>query len=407
MRTPTRCRLLALAAFSLAYPIRAQTATTVTVPGSSTTQFFTNACRAETKRFRVFADTLWADTLRLNVTNDRGAIQNVTAPLRVISSIGEMTLPKDSGQLVLTAKPPSAFAGTSLTIVRASDGVLVCSLTVPTETVVANDELAERNPFRVGIGASFNFLDGVSKTDIYADVSVFLPTVWTMSKGRVGIDAGLYNARTVRNDTLLNQPTIFRLPGPDSASVTLITQTRSAAVNRRVDRLGFYAAPTLRLSNGLYLFVQGELAQNTIRSTFSTQAFGPVDTSVVMLSDSARLRRLVARRAFGGVVPTADTTKSPAQTILEPYFTFGAIVSIARSGVEFRLKPQLGYGAPFGFYGAYYAVQFRLTDFSNGFKLGGEVRGLTNRTQTSALVYLAKDFSLKKLAGFIVGGDEK
>ena len=43
--------------------------------------------------------------------------------------------------------------------------------------------------------------------------------------------------------------------------------------------------------------------------------------------------------------------------------------------------------------------------FEHGFKLGGEVRGITANRNPAVLVFLAKDYDFKRLAGSLVGGE--
>lgn len=84
----------------------------------------------------------------------------------------------------------------------------------------------------------------------------------------------------------------------------------------------------------------------------------------------------------------------------------GPLLNYNDADYNFWHKPILGVEVFDGrMYGAY-AVQFRLTDYDHGFKLGGEVRGRLTFEQPSIAVFLARDFSLRRLADFLVGGDD-
>lgn len=383
----------------------AQTVASIRIPLTAASAFFPGACKAESKKFQTVTDASPADTLKITLVNDRGEGAPAPHALRVITAELDAVLEKDSTQLVASGWSKGGIAGQTLTVVRKADNIAVCVLTVPADPSTLATDVAAENAIRVGVGATFNFLTGVSATNVYADVTAFLPHIWTPQSRRFGMDAGLYNARTVRADTAIESRTNWRVPNEDTTLVRVVSQRRQRALRRQIDRLGFYLAPTLRLTNSLYLFAQAEFAENVVSGSVVSSVSGSPDTLLISRTDTARLRSFNPRNAPRGIAPTIDTTNLQKATVLEPFYTIGALVSVMKSGVEFRVKPQFGYGQPFGQAGAYYAVQFRLTDFTHGFKLGGEVRGLANQTQTTVLVYLAKDFGLKRLAGFVVGGE--
>ena len=113
-----------------------------------------------------------------------------------------------------------------------------------------------------------------------------------------------------------------------------------------------------------------------------------------------------------GTLNPADTTIKTRSTRYLAVHSIGLLLNVRVRDIELRTKPTIGFmradstqGVKPGRRGLYTA-QFRITDFEHGFKIGGDIRGLLNGDDTTFLVYLAKDFSFRRLANFILGDGE-
>lgn len=402
-RSPFTLAVLLVGNTAISSLVSAQAVATLRIPHSAVESYAPQACTIKTTKVLGSKESSARDTLHIRIENDQNLAASSKFTLRIridsltdsiVTGASSASVAADSGQH-LTVR--------TIVITREPGAQLVCAATFPT-LAATDDEMTVQRAMRVGVGASFNFLSGVSSTDLYSDATVFFPVIWPTKNGTFGIDAGIVNARTVREDTLGDGRHYWILGPPTTDSLTLIEQRRSRQIRRQLDRLGLYIAPTYRIASHLYLVVQGELFNNTIAETSISQTVG-ADTMHLAHGDR-RLNVAPRRVARDSAITTIDSTRV-RYSVFEPFVGAGLIVSYRLSDVEFRTKPIIGYGEPFGRGGPYYAVQFRVTDFENGFKLGGEVRGLLTGTQTSVLVYLAKDFGLKRLASFLVGGDKE
>lgn len=105
--------------------------------------------------------------------------------------------------------------------------------------------------------------------------------------------------------------------------------------------------------------------------------------------------RLSSRLARTGV-------RSYPGTAWQSQFSVGLVVMHATSGADLYLKPLVGFGLVNGDFSGLFSVRFSVRSIEHGFKLGGDVRGyLSGEGETSVMVYLAKSFTLKRLAEFL------
>lgn len=398
-----------------ARPSRAQTVTKVRIPSSATTRFVADACTVTAPKPIVdAAGTLTtASRVEVSVENDQNKSTNAGVDLSLVA--GKQTAKIDATSA--TAVIQGNLTGETLTITK-GDNVLVCALTLPLPPDAPEDTTLRA--FRVGIGGSFDFINGISGTNLYSDLTVFLPSLWTRTAPfrrdssrtwQIGIDAGVYNGRTLpRQDSTVSEPVeaagrtryLPRTSVTDSARRVrqIVNRTRTESV----DRLGAYLAPTVRLTRGLHFLVQSEL----VKRDFLTET-----RERVVSQDTVTVAPIATLPLGGaGTLNPTDTTIKTRSTRYLAVHSIGVLLNVRVKDIELRAKPTIGFMredstqtvAP-GRRGVY-AAQFRVTDFEHGFKIGGDVRGLLNGDETTFLLYLAKDFSFKRLASFLLGDGE-
>jgi hypothetical protein len=395
---------------------RAQIVTAIRIPASEAAKSSkaSDPCTAKSKRLSTANDGTLRDTLRIRVEGD---LLNTAVPSPVsltfsVSGVRD-SLAANATERTVAAGEDKHFIGSVVTITRTADNTAVCSLLVPKDPDDDSADNVLRHPFRVGVGASFDFLHGLSKTNLYYDVSVFLPDRFRYAKQRTprfGVEAGLANGRlivasdTIRALTVPGGPSggaksVFFVLRPTRDSTMVITQTYSAAHERTLDRLGLFLAPIFSIGQGLYWTVHVEGIKRDYTDLTSYKA-GTVDT-LVLAGTRGPKGELAA--APGTRVPDSIPTSRVKLTQFDALYATGPVIVVTAANVEFRAKAVLGIGDLGPVLKRMYLVNFRLTDFDNGFKLGGEVRGIADNGGPAILVYLAKDFDLKRLAGFLVG----
>jgi hypothetical protein len=370
-----------------------QVVVSVRVPESTTQRFVADAaCKATVKSFDAKGDTKAVDTLRIRIENDQNKPAAAKSALTVsVRDAIDAKIDSGAASVEFAAKKRDVLPGSALTISR--DSIGVCTVVLPAEDQDKAD--STRSPYRIGIGGSFDFLSGLSATDLYYDLTIFLPKIW---KSRIGIDAGMYSGRTVaRRDTIANGQRVFLVPRPARDSVMRITQTRTRITDQTFDKLGLYLAPTYMLTNYLYLGLQAEVVKRNSRAEITLK---------VESADTVMQRDTLSPNAPIPPSPVPGDSKVTRETTdYVSFYGIAPIVSYRAGGIEFRAKPMIGVSVAESYVGSY-AVQFRVTDFDNGFKIGGEVRGPLSAKNPVILVYLAKDFGFKRLANFVVGGDD-
>lgn len=409
-----RVACLALALSMAPTQLFAQTLTKVRIGESGTAKMIPNACTAgapkpiEDKPGQALQTK---SQLEVHVQNDLNEDGKSANDLNITVEKQSVKIDKDKSTASLTGD----FSGKTLTITQASNGILVCAITIPS---VAVDEDTTQRAIRVGIGATFDFLNGISATDLYSDLTVFLPTLWhatnkdgTEKRWAFGIDAGLYNGRTVprRSDSTIMEPSeltaISRiLPRKQlTDSLVRVLQVVRRSSSESVDRLGVYFAPTFRVANGLHVLIQSEL----VRRDIVTEVKLHVESQDTVQQGP---RTTTPLEGTGKLLPPDTTTKARSSEY-KAIHTAGVLMNVRVGNIEFRAKPTFGFtfdNAPDAkrHRRGIYTAQFRVTDFQHGFKIGGDVRGLANGDETVFLVYLAKDFGFKRLGSFILGSGE-
>lgn len=252
--------------------------------------------------------------------------------------------------------------------------------------------------YRFGIGASFDLLDGLSQTDLYADLNIFLPN---LEGSRWGLEAGWYRGKTFSQlDTILREYSRV-LPWSGSDTTTLqIRDKFNDTFSQSFNNFGFFAAPFLRLGS---------------------KPTGPEYTRVYLETRFSYIKRKIRNKSIYlpivsdtiGSIPVTDAEKFPQSalpdslvsnwTLHEAYFGVGATLHHVSKQFDFRLTPGFGLvsNSTKSGYCGYYLIKFKLIEKKFGFKVGGELRGTLPNAPPFVTIYLAKEFSIKKLSKFI------
>ncbi len=264
--------------------------------------------------------------------------------------------------------------------------------------VISRPDSVERQAnrrYRVGIGASFNFLDGFKATDIYGDVSIRIPQFTAGSPW--GVDAGLYNGRATIEPSVNNISWSVAFPRtPHADSTHVVTQSLVRTEKAYVDNLTLYVGPSVHAWSSLFLAGHLEVGK---RENVQIVTFEVTDVdSVVLPTNEVRVSPTHRLREDGETY----TLRTPG------YATFvGVGTLLNHDDADYNIWHKLLIGLEMmGSERTWsYVAQFRITDFDHGFKLGGEIRGSLDFDAPSIAVFLARDVSISKLADFLVGGN--
>lgn len=144
------------------------------------------------------------------------------------------------------------------------------------------------NPFKISVGASFDFFSGASATDLYYDVNFFLPSLWDEEKhgkgwSRIGIDFMFYQARLFGDSTTLNLPQRPRRFGMDQDTVLAESYTLNRFRQTTIENTGIYINPTFKLKDHLYAFAIFESVLQRETVTFNDQ-FSDIDSTLRILN---------------------------------------------------------------------------------------------------------------------------
>ncbi|WP_148306150.1 hypothetical protein [Gemmatirosa kalamazoonensis] len=368
-------------------------------------------CKVTAKDYPAVKDTSARDTLLVQIRGDDRE-QLVAAPRGISFGVaGVKPATVDSGHTPAGVAPMKGktWTGAQLTVTRTADQMFICTASIKRDS---EPDDSTRHPFRAGVGASFTPLSGVSKVELYYDVTIFLPDAFRTPAGhraRWGIDAGLTNGRFAGTSDTSANPAVAAVahPGKEPGktdSVLYIRQSVTTTHARSSDLLSLYLAPTFRLSPGLFWVAHAEATKRDLSTTVTLKTTKPDSTLYpgTTLPDTVRLRPRI-QPAGTTVPPLADTTRTFRSTQYDAFFGTGPLVVIKRSQVEFRTKLIFGVGSYGPVTTGSYVGSFRVTDFAHSFKLGGEVRGEFANTNPSIIVFLAKDYDIKHLAEFIFG----
>lgn len=288
------------------------------------------------------------------------------------------------------------------------------------------------------IGASFDFLDGVSANDLYYDLNADFPTIFKKNKddersfkNNWGLEFGIYQTRTISyQDTLTKDLRIvnaFRPTPEDDFIFSYITvETEKTTIINR-ENLGIFLQPKYNLllveegvDRTAYLNAIGHI--EWVRSTINTihsQRYISFDTASAVPDTWPRPYNNIRR------LPPEEVEFKVNESYLN--YAGGFDLFISRASGAMHLK---------GIYGEskinthqivdeqetfnestipFYLLQAEILENKFlGIKLGAEVRGFfpkraeevnqsSDKTSPFLTIYLAKQFSLERIGQFISG----
>lgn len=258
-------------------------------------------------------------------------------------------------------------------------------------------ERAANRRYRVGIGASFDFLNGLSATDLYGDVTIRIPDLLVRGDGgrfSFGFDAGLHNGRAsfAENENLITNA-VYRDRVPHDDSMTVVTQTVLRVSNTHRDHLTLYGAPTLKLAPSIFGVFHAEVSRR--------EGVDVIQFEITELDSVVAVLDTVGRESERFIEEHEDIRRTHSYGA---FFGVGPLLDHDDADYNVWHKTAIGVEAVEGKFEWGYVVQFRFTDYDHGFKLGAEIRGSLDFNEPSVAVFLARDLSIGSLADFLVGG---
>lgn len=273
-----------------------------------------------------------------------------------------------------------------------------------------NEQLKVKDsPFKLSIGASFDFLSGQSKTDLYYDINFFVPEIWKGDPSKfwnnLGLDFSFYQTRLFGDSTFLNleqDPKSFGMLNPDTILAEKYTLSRERKTT--LENIGIFVSPTYKLRPNLYAMfhfegiIQGE-------TVYLNDTYTDVDSTLKI----AKLDYKEPTSALRKIKP--GEKKSERKNDFRGFLGLGFMLDFTLSDVNFRLKPVVGYmkNKPWiknpregNVEGMFYDLSIQIIEKNTGIKLGGEVRNLFKTDDfPNYTIFLSKQFSLNKLGEFI------
>ncbi|MEN0047261.1 MAG: hypothetical protein AAF806_09400, partial [Bacteroidota bacterium] len=206
-----------------------------------------------------------------------------------------------------------------------------------------NDMLKTKtNPFKVAIGASFDFIDGSSTTDLYYDVNFFIPSIWEDDKKlfwkKLGLDASFYQTRLFGDSTIIRLPQAPRA-FQDFNEDTLRAESYTLLRNRKttLKNTGIYISPTFELKKYLHaiLYVEGLIQEEVV--TFNDE-FTDIDSTLLIPKNIYVEPDSPLRDIEEGI--STGITNNSYQLLLGT----GLLLDLDyKDDIIFRLKPVIGY----------------------------------------------------------------
>jgi hypothetical protein len=405
-----------IAACASAASAAAQTRTVVRIAKSGVDTYGDKTCTASSALVPLSLTGGTTDTLIVVVQDDQNA--DVNSPKDLAITIGSKTaaIATTGARVTLTADKPGDFVGKALNIRRTNDNVQVCTVSI---LPVDAPEDPARRAFRLGIGATFDFLTGPRANELYADITMFVPDLWRVPlvprisraklrgwyRAPIGLDGALFNGRTTASaDTVINKRRTVFVGGATDTIWTRIVQSFDSSTTVFYEPLGNNLTPIVRLMDKLWLAFHFE---GVNRTTVTKLAFRVTradtnlnDKTFVGVNDTTSL--VSALRFVPG-----DSTAKVRTTRYEEYFGVGPLVSFELGGIELRTKSIFGLSKVGGDWDGSYILQFRLTDRPNGFKVGGEIRKFPGSLPPTMLVYLSKDYGIQRIGSLFAGDGSK
>lgn len=263
---------------------------------------------------------------------------------------------------------------------------------------VVIDYAQKYNPYRLSIGASFDFFNKLSATDLYGDVYVFLPNIGE----RWGFEMGIYQNRSVSVDSLnidsLSRPRRFdqiTIERFETDGMSMIRyQERAVRLNRSqvtIDNLGFYISSLYNMQFPSEAFsLYGNIYFELIRREFTYKYDVEYSDPVI---------REVAEELYRGdrrILPNARRSQ------LDAFIGLGVTMHFLTPAIEVVYNANLGYSRTSLELSEYNLImRARIIEGTTGIKLGIDYRG-TPYTSEVFTVYAAKEVSLAKIVDLFI-----
>ena len=265
----------------------------------------------------------------------------------------------------------------------------------PLHVVRISNAIDVPNPYRLSIGANFDFLDGPKVNDVYYDFDIFIHDVIKTKRGYVwGLESGIVQNRSISVDSTRNRRYETRKILQQNAALDTVSLQRTLSTyesKARIDHLSLFLAPTYRFNksfstNNFYLQIYAEVLRRTTEVSRKQEIISR-DTSIVAVAnlDPDFVNRL--------------PVKNMRYTTTEGNFGLGLKYYHVTDDVEFQASAILGVSVRnSGFLrSGFYLLGFNVTERSNLIRLGGEIRGDLPAYEPIIHIYIAKEFTLKKL----------
>ncbi len=245
---------------------------------------------------------------------------------------------------------------------------------------VVNQKGIVADTLSLSIGASFDFINGFKPNDIYADIGIFLPDIWSWYSNKVkknkkhmlGLDLGLSQGQSIVIDTSefgLNSDVI-----PDSILGGAVKRIN----NERTTNLSIYGDITYHCNKLDYIFflAHAEFRRRDFKTEVEVEKSRPDSTATHIIKTS------FSEGFFGGGFKFRYDQKNFQ---IEFKTVLGATV----------VSENRGKG------GFTYLIKFKLRENIINIKFGGDIRG-KGLDEPEVLIYIAKEFSFSKLTEFLI-----
>ena len=248
------------------------------------------------------------------------------------------------------------------------------------------------SPYKISIGATFNFLEGLKANDLYAELSIFVPHLFGSTDPKsswrsIGLYTGFYQGRSFTGGDSLRFNS--RETTLTTSKFIKIEKEIIEKSEKEIANLGLYFSLTLKAREHLYLTLYSEVRKRDIIKDTKER---------IVKSDTT----------IGDVFPQEDTLRTGSVNIIAPefirtnyryYFGFSPLLNYSDddNNITLQLNPVLGYNltSP-GKNAPFFLFQLKLTERRSGIRLGAELRTLlgNHAEKPEILIYLVKEFPI-------------
>ncbi len=263
-----------------------------------------------------------------------------------------------------------------------------------TKTKVINEVL-------FSVGTNLNFINTNQTSGLYYDINAFIPAL-DQKKGRFGIDARLNQGKLVPNiDTSGNRTKYFTtqsFENQDTIDVLKQVYSTTNAVNS--SHITLSLSPTYRFGKQTFIYLAGHIEYRKIDR--ETELEFLIDEEV-----SLRLTEEDLDRSGFNISPINILNRNIKSKTVSHNFNggLGAKLFLELGSATLNIKSIIGYGDKGENEGMFYLTHFEVIETKLGFKVGGELRGITNFKDSNRStdfepeigLYIAKSFKLSKI----------